>query len=1236
MAAPVMIGGGTVGGLGLPQTYEAPIGFAPKRRNLLNLLWKETSMTRQEYGRAAGTGALFLTAVTLAMGVPAARAQYNASIQGTVTDPQGAVVPNAAVTLTNTETNQVVTHTSSSAGVFTFNQLPPSQYTLVVVAKGFTRKELNGVQVTPEQANSVNVQLGLGSDTQTVTVSGEQATTLETETATISGTISSNQIQHLPSFGRDVFQLAQLAPGTFGDGAQAAGGGTNNIPGANLQGSGATDGIFKTENQAQISGNGGQNSTNGISINGISTVSAVWGGASVITPSEDSVKDVHIISNGYDASNGRFSSSQIQVVTKNGTNQVHGSAFVKIDRPGLNAYQRNNGPNSFGPGSPAARGLNRDQSRFNQFGGTIGGPLWKNRVFAFFAYEGLRDATSVTAQGWYESSPFESLAAQGTIASQFLGYPGEAPSFNAIIPRNCASIGLSEGVNCATVNGGLNLGTPRTGATRGTLDPTWTSSLNPGVGNGLGTTPTISFLNTLNPTNLVEDQYNGRLDVQASSKDLVTFTVYWVPSTTTDYNTTVRAADLWHHEPINDAFTGIWNHTFSASLLNEARANAAGWRWNEISTNPQAPFGLPIAQIDDLGSEAPPSNSSGSSGIGFSSINSNIFGAPGPSVFNQWTYSYADILTKVLGSQQIKVGGDVTRLYYLNNPTYVARPQFYFRNLWDFLNDAPYKETGSFDPLTGAVTANRQDIRSDIWSAFVQDDWKVRPNLTLNLGVRYSYFGPISSKENNLAVFQQGAGASTLTGASIRVGGNLYSPQKLNFGPQIGFAWSPAAQQGRVVVRGGYGLNFNQEEIAIQGNGANNPPLITSASFCCSVGATNTILPSIQYNTASNVKSLYGYPNNSFTVTPFNSSNLPASGGTVNVTAFPSNVPTNYTYHYSLDTQIEFAPDWVATIGYQGSTSRHLIRQYNQNVVAIAEGIPVNPQLQQVDFYGNDNNSNYNALLTTLRHNFSHQFQAEAQYTWSKSMDNGSQPYYEDPYPYNNRLSYGRSDYNVGNVFKLFGLWQPVFFRGSHGLLEKTVGGWSVSGILNLHTGFPWTPVFSDTGGGVYYNGSTYMQLRPAAYLGGAGRDTSNKAFLSGPSTPGSGTYNNNYSNGALTYFTIPTFTAGPNFPNAGSLPQNPGVSRNSLNGPNYIDADMTLAKAFGLPKNKVLGESGQVEIRADAYNIYNRLNLNGSSINNTIESNNGDGTFSSNPAFGQVQSALGSRTIEAQARFSF
>ena len=1165
--------------------------------------------------RAAASTWRLLLFTLLFVGVRAAEAQFNASLRGTVADQTGAIIPGATVTLLDKDTNQTRTSVTDGGGIFNFSALAPDHFSLTVEREGFKKKSVGQVVLIPEQANVLNVQMEIGGTQETVTVNGSAAPLLDTGTATVSQTISSEEIQHLPSFNRDVFQLAQLAPGTFGDASQGSGGGTNNLPGnAGPGGSaGRSSGIFQTENQVQVSARGSQTGTNSISVDGISTVSAVWGGASVITPSEDSVQNVKIVSNSYDAEVGRFSGGQIQVTSKSGTNDVHGSAFFKASRPGLNAYQRWNGLGSAVPGTPAQRGLNRDQNRFNNYGGSLGGPFWRNHIFGFFNYETSPLSASTTAQSWYETSQFDSsAAASGSIASKYLSYKGEGVASSGLVQTTCAQVGLVEGVNCATTTGGLDVGSPLKSAL-GTQDPTYGGSTNhPGVGGGLDGVPDLALFNTVNPTSTSQQQYNGRLDAQVRNNDHLAFAIYWVPSSTTNYQGPVRSANLWHHSQINDAFSVIWNHTFSPTLLNQARANAAGWRWNEVTSNPQEPFGLPQDNIDNTGSL-------GGNG------NFQFLGAPGPSNFNQWTYDYNDVLTKIAGRHSIKVGADFTRLYFLNNPTYSARPQFSFRNLWDFANDAPYNETGQFNSATGVPFANRQDDRENLIGVFVQDDFKLRPNLTINAGLRWSYLGALYSKQSNLDVAHLGADTAALTGLNVRVGGNLYTPQKWNFGPQLGFAWLPRQSMDRLVLRGGFGINYNQNEIAITSNGAGNPPNAVQASFCCSTPTSNA--PGILYATATNINSIFGYAPNPATITTFGTNNLPTTGTTA-VTGFGSHPGTITNYHYSLDMQYQFPFDMIATVGYQGSESRHLLIQSNFNAIAAARGIALNPNVNFLDYYANTGTANYNALITTIRHSFSHQFNVEAQYTWSKSMDENSGPYTEDPYPFDSHAAYGRSDYNVPDSFKIFGLWQPVFFHGGS-WAEKVAGGWSISGIYNWHNGFPFNPLYNaNTSGGLYYNGSGYQQLRPAAFTGGAGNQTGNSIFMQSA--------NPNYNGDATAYFAAPAFTDGAAFP-AFSAPPTPGIHRNSLNGPGYSDFDGSLTKAFGFPNTRILGEHARLEFRADFYNLFNKTNLNPTSIDNILGSVDPDGTVSSvNGDFGVARSALGSRTIQLQSRFSF
>lgn len=1187
---------------------------------------------------------VWIAAIAGLLCVPVALAQYRGSIQGVVTDPSGAVIPGATLTLTNNATNEKQTVQSNGAGVYSFNALPPGTFTLEAEHTGFQTKSFNNVQITPEQSNAFNVQLVVSATPQTVTVNALERPLIDTESATIGTTISSNQVQHMPTFGRDVFQLTQLAPGTISDMSQAGGGGTFTLPGvqSGAVGTTANGGIFATENGPQMFANGNQFQNSGYSIDGISTTSAVWGGSTVITPSEQSVEDVHIATNQYDAESGRFAGAQVEVITKSGTNHVHGGVFFQRWSPGLNAYQRYNTPAFFnvpactGPTgaavpcttkqSAAQRQLLRDEQQFNQWGGNLGGPLWRDRVFAFFSYEGERSGViQNTATAWYDTPAFDALAPSGSIASSYLTFPGAGVS-GTFVDQTCANIGLTEGVTCRTIPGqGLNLGSPLTSA-RGTQDKTWSSPTSPGVGSGLSTTADIADFTTLNPTTITDDQYNGRLDADVTSKDRLTGTIYWVPYSQTFYNGPVRPMNFWHHDAVNNAFTGLWNHVFNVNLLNEARANAAGWRWNEVNSNPQAPFGLPVGNINQIGSLNNP-NGTGPT--------LQPFGAPGPSILNQWTYGFRDIVTKIVGRSNFKFGAELTRLYYLNNNPQSARPTYGFFNLWDFLNDAPRSESGTFDPTTGIPSAARQDNRENLWGGFAQDNFKVSPNLTVNIGLRFDYFGSLYAKQDNMFSTRFGSGSAQLTGLFIQRGGNLWTPQKWNFGPQVGFAWTPPRSKGRTVFRGGYGINYNETQIAISANVFANPGITISPNFLMDTPSSPN--PGIVYATGSNIHSLFDYPPNpnvtAIGATAFGPNGLPTTPGAIQIQAFPSTMPTTYVQHYSLDMQQDVGFRTVFTLGYSGSQSRHTFFHYDQNAVASVQGLSLNPQVNSVNFWGQNGHANYNSMIATLNHQMSRQFSAEVNFNWAKSMDVSSAPYEEQFYPFDPQLSYGLSDYNVTNSLKVFGMWQPVFFHGNHTWAEKIAGGWNISGIFNWHTGFPWSPVFNTGSGGtpsgsLYCSTCGYTQLLPGAYFGGAGRDTSNGAFKSGPKV-GNG-LNINFPNaatnpnGAEAYFAPPSYAIGPAFPaTGGTIPQSPGIGRNSLPGPRYRDVDATVSKTFGVPR---LHEGAGLQIRGDAFNLFNNLNFNPSSISNSITNTN----------FGQAQSGLGARVVTLQANFNF
>ncbi|MGO4515410.1 carboxypeptidase regulatory-like domain-containing protein [Terriglobus sp. 2YAB30_2] len=1129
--------------------------------------------------------------VALALLMPAVvLAQYRAGLQGSVTDPDGAVIPNAKITLVDKATNRTLQTTSNADGTYSFSRLAPSNYMLTVEATGFVKEQLSNITVQGEVTTGLDVKLHVGAVTETVQVT-DATPLINTQNAQVGGTISTEQIQSLPSTGRDPFQLLQLAPGMFGDSSRAGAGGASNLPGnAGPGGASTTSSIFQTENQAQVSANGTRNISNNMQVDGVSVNSLAWGGAAVITPNEESVKEVRVSANPYDAESGHNSGGQVQVVSKAGSNSWHGSGFFKFHRPGLNAYQRYNGP-----GTKTLR----DSNKFNQFGGSVGGPIWKDKLFFFFSYETLRNNSISFGNDWYETPQYiQTLASRKAngIGTRLYNYKGMGVSYTGINAKTCSDIGLSS-ASCRDVNGGLDLGSP-TSTALGTPDPTYVSSGTPGVGGGFDGVPDVFNVTTANPVQNTFQQFQGRADAQITHHDLLTYTMYWVPSNSTSYNGPIRSANLWHSNRLNYAASLLWNHTFNPTLVNEARGNVTRWYFNEVTSNPQEPWGLPTLTTDVPGTMQTALQPAG---------------APGPGVFYQTTYNFRDVVTKTVSSHTIKAGADLYWEQDNDVQAGAARPQYFFRNLWDVANDVPYKESGNFDPRTGSPTSNKKYIRSNIWAGFIQDDWKALPNLTLNFGLRWEYFTPVREKYNNLSNVVLGQGNALLTGASIRVGGDLYGASKNNWGPQVGFAFTPKMAWSKpFVIRGGFGIGYNRMQQAITLNGRANPPLVTNLTLQCTNVNARTGCGSILYQTPSTPTSFDGYPSNPSAKQTFDSKGLPVGGTALSLTGFPLSLQTPVTYGYSLTASQELGGNWVATVGYQGSSTRHYTRQLNLNwnYPNIRDS-----RIQNMYYYVNDANANFNAGWVELNHRFSRMFDIDAQYRYAKSMDNGSNDYYIGEYPYDIRYATGPSDYDVKHNVKLYGTFRPVLFRGND-WKEKIAGNWEFSGIMNWHSGYPWQPLYSNYGGNIVYSGSGYSSLRAGGYRGGAGTSQSNDAFKTG----------SNYGGDALKYFTVPNYTAGSGIPPA------PGVGRNSLRGPGYFNLDMTAQKGFGLPKWGFLGENAKFVVRADFFNILNKLNLDPTSITNTISA---DGIVS-NKQFGIAQRGLGARVIEFTGRFNF
>ena len=1242
----------------------------------LNRFQRPTRNGRRNWGSlSALIGCLFVLCLAL-IALPA-NAQYGASIQGTVADAQGSMIPGAHITLVEKDTNRKAEANADGAGNFFFGGLAPSVYTVTISHDGFKTKVIDNYKVVADQANGVNVKLEVGGATTTVTVNANDQALIDTETGSIGTTISKQDVANLPSFGRDVFQIIQLAPGMFGDGSRSSGGNTSVLPGSQDGAPGAANGIFTTENVPQVQANGGRTDTNAITIDGVTVTSVTWGGAAVITPNEDTVKELKVVSNPYDAEEGRTSGGSIHITSQNGTNNYHGTGFFKVDRAGLNAAPR---------WDPQDALADKNTARFNQFGGTVGGPILHNHLFAFFGYETIRNTSPGISTGWYDTAAFEGLTGNaGPIAKAYLSDPGNAPTYKTAkqIDQDCgatSNVGLTQGWNCNYIQGsGLAVGKPATyPGGYGTPDPAFFGQLNgPGGtafyaaglgGDGstvdapaawgnpvgqqianpanIGDTASLVFLQTSTPSSNINVQYNGRVDWQATSKDLIAATVYDVPVTNTSYSN-ARGYSLFHHDALNWSLGALWDHTFNSNLINQARADYAGWLWNEILDNPDMPYGLPDDNISNSVIVSSPS-ATNTLGNPYHGANPNGFGPSIGSVFDQWTLNFKDVTTWAHKTHNIKFGGNVTRLAYLDDITWGGGfvPTYNFNNMWDFLNDAPNSENGTFNPVTGNLNPFRKDDRQMYYGFFAQDDWKVKPNLTVNLGLRWEYFPAMFDKQNDVANVRLGTGANILTDLSIQIGGSEWTAQKGNFAPQLGFAWSPLRNNGKIVIHGGFGIGFNGLEMAVSTNNRFNPPLVDNGVNLLPASVVGVNNPHLEYVQGSGgVNKANQFPANTSVISTPNSANLYANS-TMGVTGAPSNYQTPYVYRYSLDGQYDLGHSWVATVGYQGSAGRHLPIVANLlNLLApqlISGQIAPNPLVNGIDWQYPGGKSSFNALLAELRHQMSHGFELDAQYRWAKSLDDGSQSNAPTDYQFLPGYNYGPSAFDSRQMFKVYGLWAPTIFKGQNNMYEKLLGSWNIGGIMNFHSGFPLNPMWYGLDSSAVYTGSsnnsgnlnlnnTQGDLRGSAYSGGAGMSQSTDVFKKG---------NGNFSKGGQSYFAKQTVVTGPNWnTSAGpqgpftAIPAAPGYGRNAFPGPHYFDIDMSITKAFVLPKMKVLGDNARLEIRANAFNVFNKLNLN----NNGIDQNISDTKFGQDTNVnGQGSGVMAGRNVELEAHFKF
>jgi hypothetical protein len=1154
-----------------------------------------------------------------------ARAQFGSSLSGTVLDASGAAIPNATATLTNAATQQKFVSVTNATGAYHFGELGPGKYSLAVTAAGFKETDLADVTIEAESPRDLVVTLKTGGASESVTVTADQEQQLQTADASIGSTITSEEIQRLPIFGGDPYELLRTAPGITGDGARAGNGEAVFLPNGAGPG-GSNSGTFQTENGVQIVADGQRQADNNFMIDGVSVNSLTHGGNAVVTPNEEAVGQMTVVSTSYDASDGRNTGAQVKVVTKSGSNTMHGGAYFLYDEPGLNAYNKFAGP--------AAGMPTRVQNAQRTWAGSLGGRVVKDKLFYFLSYSGFSVHNTTIANQWVETPEFRNLVVTdrpGGISAKILGLPGMAPRVVAINPSltNCSAWANNQGafppVNgvmqtdtsgpyCQAVGDGLDIGSPTAGgASQLGVYPRLSYSSNPTsnaiVGGGLDGIPDIYNAAIRIPNQARGNQFNARGDWFVTSRDTVAGSVYFTKLDSDGASATngARPADDVPFKPLNSAATLIYIHTISPTWINEFRVNGTRFAENGIKdAGGTVDYGIPYINVQTL-----PVSNDPQYGVAQSSTT--------PAVFAENTYEARDMVSHTWGNHTLRLGGEV-RLEQDNDNLYGDdRPIYSMQGLWSMVNDAPIYESVDVNPNTGAVPVTQRYFRDEDIAIYGQHDWKVTPNFTLNMGLRWEDFTPLRNAGSLINYPELGPAGSELSGMTLVPHNHLWNSTNGLFAPKIGFAYQPPEANGKVVVRGGFAIAYNHLDVSLFNPALEDGPGIANFGPCCGTNALDFSTPfdggQIKYEIGSS-NSPFSFPINPALATGTNAAGFPNpyGGGTPSVEVYGALPNTRPPVAALYSFEIEYQLPWNLTMtgGYAGSEGHHFARLVNQNFLYNNANSPV----YAAYFAQTDSDQNYNALNVQLRHTLRHGLAMSAVYTYSKGLDEVSNGDLADSNgnqtnPANNKSEWGPSDYDTRNRFVATALWEAPHVHSSNAFLTAVADGWQINGTYTKHSGFPFTPVTYNLTTSAFVLGSGVVSpTRPLKYSGGAVYGCSNGLFTNGGDFP----------NGGESYFDIT--------PPANSHAYVPGINRNSFSGPCFQDVDVSFAKQF----THDFGDHHSVlRIQANMYNPFNILQL--QPITN---GNANPGANISNQYFGYAQGADAGRVIEFLARIQF
>ena len=1070
-------------------------------------------------------------------------AQFSSGLEGTVFDPTGAVVPNATVTIKEVSTGVEHTTVTSSAGNYRFTALPASRFTLAVKATGFETGNLNDISIQVAETRTLNVTLKLGAATQTVDVNA-QVTPVNLAGGGVSGQINEVKVHDLPLVGRNMFSLVVLTPGVTG---LPSGGGQ-----AYAQ---ATADIFNAELGVNLNANGQRAESNNFQVDGATTNGNPRGGVTNLTPNADSIQEVRIQTNSFSAEYGRNAAAIVTVETKSGTNDYHGALSWFHTDTHLNART------VFQPDRPVFLR--------NEFAGSAGGPIRKDKDFAFGSLDVLRSGVGVAFPARIPSTPlidYLKTNLPNNISTKVLtGFP---TTFQA--NRNFTTAGGDLGVSCS---GSDAISTPI-----GTLPCNFPVS-------GLG-----DFSNTIfrNGT-----QWSARIDHNWNDfKDRLYGSFYRTTRQTVEF----AAPSVYFpaFSPAEPEYTHLlninWTHSAGANFVNQMTASYT----RTFGDAPCDHCEVPAMGADD-GTSLP--------GNGFIGL------------FRQNNYEWKDVATLTRGRQNFKFGANVARHHDDENFTDTTRrPAFQFANILQFAADNPYLESNiQFDPRTGQVGVVNVDFayRASDLGAFIQDDFKMKPNLTLNLGLRWEVFtGPTERFDRlNNGVFQGGATfQDQIANLKMDHVPQLWHTRTDNFAPRLGFAWDPT-KQGKWSVRAGAGLFYDRPANQLFTGDRNNLPLVANAQ--CQVGVT-VCHPA--YGLGASGESPYNFPLVTGIQFGLNDQNGLLGIRTSQVITDP-HLQVQYGENWSFGVQREVFRDWVAEGDYIGSVGHHLYSSFNVNRVA-GDRIASNGDIVGYNtsfgglFYGQANyNSAYNGGTFSIHNRgFTKGINFQAAYTFGKAIDQ-AQTFGPEPVDILNlRAERGLADFNVARRLSFSTLWQAPRIGSSSPIANLLLNGWQLSNITILQTGSPFTVSCS----------ADFTSNPPCDYNADG---TNNDRPDAVPGIPSSGFSNSQWLNTGV--FKCAATNCGNLFP-APPLWQLGTLGRNTFIGPGYINTDFSALKKTHIPWF-IGAEGAQLEFRAEFFNVFNNVNL------TTVDSDIATGS-----SFGLAFASFPARDIQFGLRIEF